>query len=195
MTPRPSSSSPCRRTRWPRWSRPSSPRIRMRWSPMSRASRSGILAELVESGRRRLALPRLAPDGRARARGSGLGSRRPVPRPPVGHHRRTTATTPEQVPPLEDLALDLGATPVQHDARRARPRRRARLARAAARRLAARRPAAPGERRLGRPRRAGPARHDPDRRQQPRALGADPRGERRPGRRGAARATATTSTA
>ena len=98
----------------------------------------------VESRRRRHALPRLAPDGGARTRGSGLRSRRPVPRAPLGHHaprgddsRAASRARRPRPRPRRDARA--------HDARRARSRGRARVARAAARRVAARRAAASGE--------------------------------------------------
>ena len=186
MTPRLSWSSRCRPTRSPTSSRRSWPRIRTRSSRMSRAS--------SRASSRSSSSP--APTSRAtsaltRWPGASAGER--SRRAPTcssdarGSSPRTRRRRPSRSHVLEDLALDLGATPVQmtadeHDRGVALVSHVPQLV---ASLLAARlRPASDA---ADRPRRPGTARHDPHRRQQSRALGADPRRERRTGRRGAER--------
>ena len=125
--------------------------------------------------------------GRERG-GADLGARRPLRRAPVGRRAATRRPTAPQLSLVEALALDLGATPVEMAADEHDARRRPGLARAAARREPARRAA---RRRSTDAALAlagqGVARHDAHRGKRPGAVGADPRRQRRAGRRRAAR--------
>ena len=151
-------------------------------------------ARAARARRRPHALHRLAPARRSRARRRDLGARRHLRRAPLGGlprrgdlRRRPRARRGPRARSRRDAARD--------DARRPRPRRRARLARPAAGREPARRPLRRRAGRLAAARRPGRARHDADRGIRPRTVGADPRRQRGARRRRARRARRRTSSA